>query len=449
MLHGVEVEIRELAGGGDGVAFVHAGGERRAVFVRGAAPGDLVTVEVDLKTRPARGRLLSITRPGPGRVAPACPDTDRCGGCPWMHLSIEAQTAAVEARIRAHLPESWRHVPLTVTPPPRALGYRTRARVHVVARRRGRLEIGFFAPGSHDPVDVERCRVLDPTLDQARLSLPSLLEEAVGRGEAQLALGAAGKPVLDLRWEGTLAPSTFARIEQGVIGGRWAGVRVHEGDASRPAVIGEPSPWTTGADGFAIRLAPGGFAQASEHAGAVIGERLVAAARTALAKPASDDEVSLGTVLELYAGAGNFTVLLARGAARLTAVETDPEACAAARENLASRGLPGKVVQGLAEQHAVKRPTDLVVLDPPRTGARAVAEKLVLARPRAIAYVSCDVATLARDLAILAPRYTPVSMSAFAIFPHTPHIEVLAVLRRAEVPSGERDPASRPPGAGS
>jgi 23S rRNA (uracil1939-C5)-methyltransferase len=274
-------------------------------------------------------------------------------------------------------------------------------------------------------VEVARCLVLHPELDRARLALSPLLEGAHGRGEAQIAFGVAERPVLELRWRGKLAPATFSRLEDGVKAGSWAGARVFEGEVSRPAVFGDPSPWTVAADAQPLRLAPGGFAQASDGANAQLGERLLALALR-FAAP------RLGAVVELFAGAGNFTVLLARHAGRVVAVESSEPACEALRQNLAARDLRAKVAFGLAEEHATSRATHLVVLDPPRTGAKLVAERLVRERPRVVAYVSCDVPTLARDLRILAPAYDPAALESFAMFPHTPHSETLAVLTRKE-----------------
>jgi 23S rRNA (uracil1939-C5)-methyltransferase len=427
----VSAVIRELANGGDGVAVVEAQGERRAVFVRHAAKGDHAFLSVSLATRPATGRILRLDRLGPARIDPLCPHTLRCGGCSWMHLSVPGQLQAHHDRIRATLPEVWKTVSLELHPPPESLGYRTRARLHARVFR-GRPVVGLQEAKTHEPVEVDRCVVLHPELERARLTLGPLLEGARGRGEAQIALGAGGKPVLELTWKGQLASQTFARLEEGVKNLRWAGARVFEGNVSRPAVYGDPTPWTTGADGAPLRLAPGGFAQASEKINRTLGDRVLALAEEALG-------ATPGEVVELFAGAGNLSVLLARRAHRLVAVESSEAACHALRQNLATRGLAARVAQGLAEEHEIPRGIDLAVLDPPRAGARLVMDGLLRAKPRAIAYVSCDVPTLARDLDVLAAAYDPVGLEAFAMFAHTPHVETLAVLRSRARPERRRE----------
>jgi 23S rRNA (uracil1939-C5)-methyltransferase len=426
----VRATVHELANGGDGVAIVLLKGERRAVFVHGAAPGDELDISVDLTTRPARGRVLRIEKAGPTRVDPVCPHATRCGGCDWMHLSTRGQEEGHRHRIRATLPEDWGHLPLAFHPPVEMLGQRTRARLAVRASG-GRAIVGFRADRSHETVEVDRCVILHASLDRGRLALAASLEGARGRGEAQIALGAGARPVLELHWEGRLDPATFGRLEEGVKDGAWAGARVFEGDVPRPAVIGDPTPWTLGADGEPLRLAPGGFAQASERGNVELGARLVALATNALARDPS--VAALGSVVELFSGSGNLTVLLARHAERVVSIEASGPACDAARRNLAARGLTAKVVESLAEEQVIRRKTDLVVLDPPRTGARLVMERLALARPAVIAYVSCDLPTLARDLDGLAKSYEPFALEAFGMFPHTHHTETLAVLRRRRI----------------
>jgi 23S rRNA (uracil1939-C5)-methyltransferase len=114
----------------------------------------------------------------------------------------------------------------------------------------------------------------------------------------------------------------------------------------------------------------------------------------------------------------------------LVCVEASRETCDAARSNLAARGLHARVTEGDAETYEWKRSTDLVVLDPPRTGARAVAERIAGSRVDQIVYVSCDGPTLGRDLAILEPGYALRSLATFEMFPQTSHVEIVVRLER-------------------
>ncbi len=427
--------VDDLAPGGDGVVHVvpttpasatspsqsSSPPPRRAVFVRGVARGEEVVLDVDFAQRPPRGRLLEVVTASAARVVPVCADAGRCGGCDWMHLSPEAQRAGHLDHVRRALPESVREElarsVTTYTPAPAPLAYRTRTRLHAHASG-GRAVIAMRAAGGHDPVEIERCHVVAPALDQARAPLARILEGAHGEGDAQLALGAGGAAVVDLRWSATLPPSSFARAEAAVASGELAGVRLWTAGVDRPAVIGDPAPVTQAADGAPLHLGAGGFAQAAEGMNVALGARVAELAGS-------------GSGIELYAGAGNLTVLLARTLSPLISVEADAAACTAARENLKARGLSGKVVEADAASYAVPRATDVVILDPPRTGARQACTQLAARPPRRVVYVSCDPPTLGRDLSILlAGGMTITSVDVFEMFPQTSHVETVVSLVR-------------------
>jgi len=420
----MELAIDDLAPGGDGVGHALLEGERRAIFVPRVALGDVVQVEVDATVRPARAKVVRVVTSGAGRVVPPCAFFDRCGACDWMHLSRAAQRAARESHLRRALPAQHRDLPIVLHDAGGSLGYRTRARLHVRASG-GRALVGPHGHGSHDIVEVDRCVVLHPALDAAIGPLATLLEGAHGLGDAHLALGREGRPVLELRWEGRVPPATFGRLEQGVLAGTWAGGSVIVGDTSRPAIVGDPTPRMTGADGEPMVLAAGGFAQASDAGNVLLGQRVVALARGAVTRLSG-----AGGVVELYAGAGNFTVLLARAFERVVAVESVAAACDAARANLAARGLTARVTCADADRFPVPPKTDLVVLDPPRRGAKEACAALAASSAKAIVYVSCDTPTLGRDLATLAARFEPFAVESFAMFPGTSHAETVVALRR-------------------
>jgi 23S rRNA (uracil1939-C5)-methyltransferase len=427
----VETVVSSLAPGGDGVAHVQYEGERRAVFIPHAAPGDQVRVEVDPSRRPAPGRIVSLTRAGADRVDPACAWSLRCGGCDWMHLSLEAQARTHVDHLRAALPAAWREHPIAAHPAAEGIGYRSRARVHVRGATRGRVVVGMHEARSHDPVAVDACAVLDARLEAARSSLAALFAGASGRGDVQLALGHDGRPVLDVRWEGELPPAVFGRLEKAVTGGALGGAQVRLGDATRPARIGDPTPWMRGADGAPLRLAAGGFGQANESMNATLAGHVAS-----LVRPWHVERA-----VELYAGAGNLSALLAREAKELVSVESSQDAVEAARVNLAARAIGNvRLVHADAETYAWPKGTKLVVLDPPRAGARAVAERAAASRVAHLVYVSCDAQTLGRDLAILERAYEPASgpdaIAAFEMFPQTSHVEVVVALTRR----GERRP---------
>ncbi|HXX67035.1 MAG TPA: methyltransferase [Polyangiaceae bacterium] len=417
----VEASIRSLAPGGDGVAHLDVEGERRAVFVPRSAPGDRAWIAVDASGRPARGRLLELISGGTDRVPVACAWADRCGGCDWMHLSLEAQERFHVEHVRAALPASWRNcVVIQSTPAPGGLGVRSRARIHVRCGRDGRVAAGMHEAGTHSPVEVEECVVLEPPIEAARRALPAWFQGASGRADVAIACGLGGRPVLHARWWGAVPARTFSELEQAVDAGRLAGAQILLDGASRPANVGDPTPWMTGADGLPLRLWPGGFAQANAAVNAELVRHVadLAALRRA------------GRAVELYAGAGNLGILLAPAVGELVCVESDPGCCVAARANFAMRGIRARVVEADADAYSPRAATDLVILDPPRGGARATVQRLADSRVAHIIYVSCDPPTLGRDLAALESAYAPTSVRTFEMFPQTSHVETVVALDR-------------------
>ncbi len=340
-----------------------------------------------------------------------------------MHLSLDAQERAHVGHLRAALPRAWRDVAIASRAASEALAYRTRARLHVRCTPRGRVVVGMHEAGTREPVEVETCAILEPRLESARRALAAVFSASRGRGDVQLALGTR-LPVLDVRWDGELAPETFARLERSVGSGAIAGAQVTLAAATRPARIGDPTPWMTGADGEPLRLAPGGFGQASERMNTALALHVADVVRRSGAG-------GMRKAVELYAGAGNLSVLLARETGEIACVESHRETCDAARANLAARGLENaRVVEADAGGYAWGNATRLVVLDPPRVGARAVCERLATSRVEHVVYVSCDPQTLGRDLGILEKAYAPTSVTAIEMFPQTSHVEAVVALER-------------------
>lgn len=430
-----ELDVTGLGAGGVGVAR----DDGRVVLVAGAVPGDRVLARL---APGGVARVLRVLTPGPDRVPAPCVHALACGGCDWMHLAPAARRAAhhhLATEALAHalgvasadLPVASMHLA------DRDLGYRTRARFTIRAEPRG-VQVGFRAPGSRDLVAIERCIVLDERLADLAPRLATLLAGSRGDGDATIALGrtADGRaaPVLDLAFRGDLAAATFASLDALVRDGAWAGARVTLEGVSAPATFGDPRPVLPGADGAPLVVAEGGFSQPSDEGGVALARRVAELA-----------DVAGQHVVELFAGSGTLSVLLAPGAASFLGVEQVEPAVRAARENFATRGLTGKFVAADAETHPVPPRADVVVLDPPRTGARAAARAIAAARPRRVVYVSCDVATLARDLAVLcggpgagqgaAPArsgpFVVESIDLFELFPQTSHVEVVVRLGRA------------------
>lgn len=425
------LRVESIAAGGAGLAR----DEGRAIFVPRTAPGDLVEAAIEPRGGALSARVLRLIEPGPGRVEAPCRFFDACGGCDLMHLSIDAQRAAHEAIVIdalrrtggfEALPSIASHaVPAEATEAAEApaLAYRTRARFFAKTSRAG-VWIGFRAPGTHDLTAITTCLVLVPALDRLLGELPKVLDRARGEGEISVALGEADRPVVDVAWRGELPPEVWARIDARVKEGAWAGARVWLDGATTPATFGDPRPLLRGADGAPLVVAAGGFAQPSGAAAAVIARRAAA-----LAQRSGD---KLGSIVELFAGSGALSILLAPIAAKFVAVESQDEAVQCARRNLAARGLEGKITCADAGAFDPGR-ADVVVLDPPRTGARAAIEKIAASATRSVVYVACDPTTMARDLAVLRRSgFTLTDLELVESFPQTSHVETLARLTRGK-----------------
>jgi 23S rRNA (uracil1939-C5)-methyltransferase len=321
---------------------------------------------------------------------------------------------------------------LEVRAAPSATRYRTRARVAVLAGR-GRAVVGYRRAASRHIEQISACIVLDERLEPALPLLQELFAEQTGEGEVAIALGAAGRPVLDVRWRGDLSGAFYGALGRHVESGALAGAEVWLPGARVPARVGDPRAHTVAADGEPLIVPAGGFAQAHPALNVMLGRAVLAAAL----EGTQETEASR-PVIELFAGSGNFTVLLARHTPVLLAVESDARAASAARENLDARGVRARIVEGDADAFDLPPQARTVVLDPPRTGAPGAVRRIASSKVRRVVYVSCDATTLARDVeALVGSGFQLAHAELFEMFPHTSHVEVVAVL--------EREPKARSP----
>ncbi len=409
----VTLTIDSLAAGGDGVGRDDTG---RVTFVSRAAPGDRVRVAlVETKKRFARGVVDAILEPADCRVKPPCPyfEAASCGGCQWLHVSAEAQAKAkrdiVASALRRFVDQGLAIEEL-VSPGP-ALGWRRRARWHWVRRKRGQVVLGFFAWRSQRVVDVETCPQLEPALQDALAVLRGDLTPGLsGRGTVSAVAGQGGDVHIDI--EGPCRPDAAeALVGRGPIAGVSLGKR------------------RFGAESVALdagaRAAAGDFAQASAG-----GNRALLDAVDDLSAPRSGLRI-----LELYAGSGNITRILRRGAREVVACELElPQHRTTGERSEGDAPVVwsvGDAAEKVEELEAYDEAFDLVVLDPPRTGAAAVMPGIAALRPDRALYVSCDPATLARDLDILCSAgYRAVRARPIDLMPQTAHVEVVVAVER-------------------
>ncbi len=413
----LEVEIERVVPGGAGMA--HARG--LTVFVPLAAPGDRLRVSVErVKGGVAFASLREIVAAGPDRVEPPCPYFGRCGGCDFQQLNYRAQLAAKVEIIRDCLRRIARIDPpaeIPVAPSPAEWHYRSRARWQHDPRND---HLGYYELASHRVVDVAECPVVVPELQGAL----ARLRAAVGMRET------GERAALSERASSNFSERASSDLRAPRAGERSSALSEFE------AVAGE--------DGVSL-LPPLDEADDAERTRTIAGERyrfdascffqINHALLDALMRAAVGDERG-DTAVDLYCGVGLFTLPLARRFARVTGVESNAAATAFARRNLSDAALTNaeiktaQVGDWLSRRAARLAPVDLVLLDPPRAGAeRGALEGMIALRPRRLVYVSCDPATLARDLRGLASAgYTLDSIAAFDMFPQTHHVETIARL---------------------
>lgn len=419
-----ELSITRLSKLGEGVASL--GG--RTVFVEGALPGERVVAEVEPSGKVLRGRLIAVVEASPARRDPACPLSAECGGCDWLHAQESLQREAKQEIVLSTLEHlggfsrAQLGVPEVVVSP-RALGYRRRAVLHF---SRGKLS--FFGRRSHASVAVEHCPALAAPLE----SLP---------GKLGPLLSPMAKDVEEVRLLAEGAQAAFAVVLKGPVKERHlalcqAAVRqlALEGAVLVPPsgsiqLVGRPvlralSPLVPEAP---LYLRPDVFAQANAEANVA----LVAAAVQGLGAGESDE------VLELYAGSGNFTFALAGTARGVVAVESAAAAIELAQRTAREAGAANvrfiqgdvtKVCEGLVREG---RRFDLLLADPPRSGAPRLRDLAVGLGVRRVVYVACDPASLARDAAGLASAgFHPRRLQIVDMFPQTRHVEVVMTLSR-------------------
>jgi 23S rRNA (uracil1939-C5)-methyltransferase len=426
-------------------------GDRPRLHVAGALPGERVGAVVEHVSGHAPeawARLETIDVASPARRPPACRAFGSCGGCVLQHLAYEAQLDWKRARVARALAA----VDVAVAPcvaSPRPLGYRNRSKL-VAARAGGRLVLGAYAPRTHDVVDTAGCRIAEPPLDDTATALAALLDQAgVSAYDERTLTGDLRHVVLRASHDGRVLATWIVTRPLGDGPARARAFR-----AARPEVIGVVEHVNRGRgnaifaaggpdrvlDGdptiedrvdvagraLRLRLSGGAFFQANRE---VAGLAYAAIARALSVRP---DE----HVVDAYCGVGGIALALAGGGAReVLGIEehagavSDAVASAALNDADDVRFVAGDVARDLA---AVDR-ADVVVLNPPRKGcALEVLAGVVRLAPRAIAYLSCDPHTLARDLARLATRgYRTEAVTPYDMLPHTPHVEALAILRRA------------------
>ncbi len=378
----LELTIDQIVAGGEGLGRF----EGIPIFVPRSAPGDRLTVElVERRADFGRAEIVEILTPGAGRRQPPCPHFERCGGCDFQHLEEATQLKYKVAAVR----EALRRIGGIGAPPEvevlagPAWGYRRRTQLQIAESPERGFQTGYFGRRSHQLVAVDSCPVLAAPLEELLPKLPTLLQSG-GPRRIDLLLGDEQQIAV--------APPIA-----GLPGGR---LRI---------TVGE----------FQYQLDARCFFQGHLQLSAELVDRAIG--------PWSGE-----FAFDLYAGVGLFSLPLAHRYSRVTAVESDRIATRYARANAKQRPdaaieVIGQSVDSWIEQ--LPQGASRVLVDPPRAGLSSrVVSLLTIRRPERLTYVSCNAATLARDLKRLVKTYELRSLVLLDLFPQTGHMEVVAQL---------------------
>lgn len=436
----VELVVERMSYGPDAIARDDSG---KTVFVTGGVPGDRVRATVDREAeRFSHARVTEVLEASPSRVTPGCPLAGACRGCPWAALSYDAQArekrdgvVSALARIARMGTDRAEALVAPLVSPGDPWGYRNKVELAVTAER-GRLAVGMHGEGDA-LVRVKECALLDARFSKAVKAVSGALSflansngltvERVGirasRRTKELEVSLWDRPGAFPRAQvakvlaDALRPTSVVRVLQKgpSEARRVTGVECLSGRGS----------WTEQVGGERMTVSAPSFFQVNTRGA----EKLVELVLEAL-DPQPDEEA-----MDLYCGAGTFTLPLARRTGFVSAVESYGPAVRDLRRNLERANLSNvDPIGGDAGREFPDTDADVIVVDPPRAGLAADVVRQLSEQPaRAIAYVSCDPATLARDLARFeeAGTFSPVRVTPVDLFPQTFHVETVTLLERA------------------
>jgi 23S rRNA (uracil1939-C5)-methyltransferase len=430
-----QLRIEKLVYGGDGLARTQEGdGGGKTVFVPYVLPAELVEASiVDAKPGFSRARLQQVMEPSPSRVEAACPYFGKCGGCHYQHTTYEEQLRLKTEILRETLRRTAKlelGCEITKHPSP-PFQYRNRTRFHV--RTQPELVIGYFRHGSHELLEIRECPISSPLINRVltqlwQMKIPGVISEI------ELFADAADQKVMMELFLRGVAENREALVgfasDLGSGISELSGVSAfhpaspHKGRTAPPPpridlLYGETA-MAYEAGGFTYRVSAGAFFQTNRH---LVQKMIDAVLAERHGKRA----------LDLYSGVGLFAVPLARQFERVVAVESSPISAADLRQNappnvkVSSQSTEGYLTSAVGDF----RP-DLVVVDPPRAGlGSTVCAQIAKLSSKELVYVSCDPATLARDLKqFVADGWSVREMHMVDLFPQTFHIESITVLRR-------------------
>ena len=443
-----ETVITDYTSEGQGVAHI----EGCAVFIPNAVAGEKVKVRVEVAKKTwAAGKIVEILEKSPHRINRECPVAKLCGGCDFWHMDYAEESRLKAERVRNCLNrlggENLEKVEILGAPS--CYGYRNKAQ-YPVAAKKGRAYAGFFRAGTHDVVENSRCLILPEETDKVKSAVMDYVnqfrvtayDEVEHKGllrHIYVRRGAvSGQILVCLVINGRSIPKAHELVGRLKKIPGFATLVLSVNTKKGNAVLGDefitlygPGYIEDALCGLNFRLSPRSFYQVNHHQA----QRLYEAA-ISQAEITKED-----TVLDLYCGVGTITLAMAGAAGKVIGVEVIPQAVEDAKDNAKRNGIEnaeffcGDAGQAALELERKGIRADVVVVDPPRKGLNAdTIEALARFAPRRIVYVSCDPATLARDVALLKERgYALKNALAADLFPRCSHVESIACLTNTKI----------------
>ncbi len=428
-----QIQILDLSHDGRGVARRDDG---KAVFVAGALPGETVLAEPTARSRRFdEARTLEVLEASPERVEPRCPHFGTCGGCVLQHLAEDRQILAKQRVLLENLERIGKVEPRRVLPPLTAdsWGYRRKGRFSVRrVDKKDKTLVGFREQDPRFVADLSVCHTTIPGIGLKVQALSALVDSLQAREHIPQIEFIAGEAAIALTVR-HLAPLVDADREALAAFGREHGFSiflqpkgpdsVHPLQGEAPALSFRLAQWD-----LELAFEPLDFIQVNAR----LNDRMIALALELLdAQPGE-------RVLDLFCGLGNFTLPLARGAAEVVGVEGDAGLVARARANAQRNGLANAqffaadLTQDQRGTPWMRQGFHKLLLDPPRSGADEVLRQLPLQGIDRIVYVSCHPGSLARDAGFLVHErgYRLVAAGVMDMFPHTAHVESIALFER-------------------
>ena len=442
-----EAVVTDYTTEGQGIAHV----EGCAVFIPNAVAGERIKLRIEVARKNwAAGKIVEILEKSPHRVNRECPVAKLCGGCTFWHIDYEEETRLKAERVRNCLNrlggENLERVPILAAPT--CHGYRNKAQ-YPVASKKNRAYAGFFKAGTHDVVENERCLILPEETDRVKAVVMdyvnqnhvSVYDEVAHKGllrHIYVRRGAVSKQILVcLVINGRSIPKAHELVGRLKKIPGFTTLVLSVNTRKGNAVLGDEFLTIHGPGyiedtlcGLNFRLSPRSFYQVNHHQA----QRLYEAAISQAEITKND------TVLDLYCGVGTITLAMAAAAGKVIGVEVIPQAVEDAQDNANRNGIEnaeffcGDAGQAALELEKQGIKADVVVVDPPRKGLNAdTIEALARFAPRRIVYISCDPATLGRDIALLKERgYAVKNAMAADLFPRCSHVESIVTLVQKE-----------------